>query len=92
MKTPIEIDLHQISTAEFRLGDDHNIAVAKLVQHLVQLRSHALRPADLVRKNLFSPGSRKGVRLWPYQMVCALNYSKVELLANLLIFPTLWRT
>ena len=28
----------------------------------------------------------------PYQKVSALNYSKVEHLANLLIFPTLWRT
>ena len=45
------------------LGDDHNIAVAKLVQHLVQLRSHALRPTDLVRKNLFRADNRKGVRL-----------------------------
>ena len=39
------------------LGDDHNIAFAKLVRHLVQLRSHALRSADLVRKNLVSVGS-----------------------------------
>ena len=28
----------------------------------------------------------------PHQKVSALNYSKVEYLANSLIFPTLWRT
>lgn len=45
------------------LGDSHNVAVAELVQHPVQLGPRALRSANLVRKYLTRSRRRQGVGL-----------------------------
>ena len=44
-------------------GDGHNVTVAELIQHPVQLGPLALRPADLVGEQLASSGRFQGVGL-----------------------------
>ena len=45
------------------LRDGYNVTVAELLQHSVQFRARAPRPADLVCEDLLGTGCRKGIRL-----------------------------